>query len=179
MDRRRAAWLVAVPMLAAASAMVLGAAAAAATAVVVAPFDGAEPTFAVEGRALLGVTLGDLDDPLRALPVLTGVLLGALTWSVAVGLGAQRLFPARRRLLPAAAAVVLAGLVGWITIGGMAAGAVARDITVGSAAGALVLASVGAGVAVLLPAGFRWPMPSQPVPPRRRPAATARPAGLR
>lgn len=178
MDRGRMAWLVAVPLMAAAVAMLLGAASAATAAVVLTPFDGGDVTIGDSGRALLQLTLADLEDPKSLAAVGIGLVLTELTWAVGLGVGAQTLFPRRRRLIPALSAVLLAGVCGWVALGALAAGAEARDITVGSAARALVLASVVAGLAVFVFAGHHWPLARQPAQPRQRPAAAARPAGL-
>lgn len=177
MDRRRTAWLAAVPLLAAAGALVLGAACAAAAAVFVTPYaDDAELSFSAAGQALLGVPLGDLEEPLRLLPVAVGVVMAELAWVVGLGVGVQRLLPRRRRLVPAAAAVLLAALGGWVALGALAVETQARDITVGSAAGAVVFAAVAAGLLVLPLAGRRWPLAPRPLP-KPQPAPTPRPAG--
>lgn len=179
MDRSRLAWLVAVPLTAAAAAMLLGAVAAATAAVVLTPFDGAEVTIAESGRSLLAMRLADLDDTQTLAAVSIGLVLAELTWAVGLGVGAQALFPRRRRLIPALSAVLLGLVCGWVALGVLAASAEAREIAIGSAAQALVVASLAAGLAVFVPAGLHWlPAPRQ-VPPQQRPAAAARAAGLR
>lgn len=177
-DRHRMAWLATAPVVAGAAALVLGAATAATAAVVVTPYDGSlDVSIAEAGRALLSLTLGDLDDPLRLLPVAVGVVVAGLTWSVGLGLGAQALFPRRRRLLPAAAAVLLSALAGWVAIGVLAVGQEAREITVGRAAAALVLTGLAMAAPVYPLAGHRWRLTPQ-VARRPGPRPAARPAGL-
>ena len=171
------AWLAAVPLLAAAGAMVLGAACAAAAGVLLTPYGGdADLTFAGAGRDLLALTLGDLDQPRLLAPIAVGLIIAEMAWVVGLGVGAQRLMPRRRRLIPAAAAVLLSALADWVAVGALAAGAEARDITVASAAVAVVFASVAAGLIVLPLAGHRWPLAPRPLP-RPRPTPAARPAG--
>ena len=128
MDRSRLAWLVAVPLTAAAAAMLLGAAAAATAAVVLTPFDGAEVTISESGRSLLAMTLADLDHTQTLAAVLIGLVLAELTWAVGLGVGAQALFPRRRRLIPALSAVLLGLVCGWVALGVLAAGALVLEV---------------------------------------------------
>ncbi|NLE71758.1 MAG: hypothetical protein GX609_06630 [Actinomycetales bacterium] len=179
MDRHRMAWLVAAPLLSAAGALVLGSACAAAAAVVVTPYGtDVEVTVSGAGRELLAAALGELDSPVRLMPVVVGLVIAALAWTVGLGVGAQELFPRRRRLVPAAGAVLLSAAAGWVALGLLAVGTEAREIAVGSAAGAIVLAWVAAGLVVFPLAGRHWPEAPQRLP-RTGTAGAARPARLR
>ena len=182
MDRRRTAWLVAAPLLAATAALLLGAAAASALAVVLTPYETPAPPVLDAGRAVLASTVGDLTDPRQLAPVAAGVLLAELTWAVGLGLAAQRLFPRRRRAVPAVAAVVLSALGAWVALGVAAGEAGLQPLTVDAAVNALIVGSVLSALLVYVPAGQHWPMteppleaPRTPAPPVREPRA-ARPA---
>lgn len=191
MDWRRTAWLVATPLLAGASALVLGAAAVCALAVVLTPYEAPVPQGLDAGRAVLESTLGDLTDPRQLAPVAAGVLLAALTWVVGLGLGAQRLFPRRRRAIPAVAAVVLSALAAWVGLGLLPGEDGLWAVTVDDAVNAIVLGAVSTGLLVLLVAGQQWPTHEpdleleQPagraperVPARGKRVTAPRPAGL-
>lgn len=197
MDRRRTAWLVAAPLLAGTAALMLGAAAASALAVVLTPYETPAPPVLDAGRAVLASTLGDLTDLRRLAPVAVGVLLAELTWMVGLGLGAQRLFPRRRRAIPAFAAVVLSALGAWIAVGLLAGDAGLWAVTVDDAVDAVLIGGVAAALVVYVPAGQQWPMAAQTGPvaeprssarspraPRPEPSArpkavtAARPVGL-
>ncbi|KGM14934.1 hypothetical protein N867_14015, partial [Actinotalea fermentans ATCC 43279 = JCM 9966 = DSM 3133] len=154
---RRTAWLVAVPLLAGTAALVLGAAATAAAAVVLTPYEMPAPGVLEAGRGVLASTLGDLTTPRALAPVAAGVLLAGLTWAVGLGLGAQRLFPRRRRALPAIGAVLVSAAVAWVAIGVVAAAeADVWAVTVDDAVDAVLVAAVGTGLLVFLPAGHFW-----------------------
>lgn len=197
MDRRRTAWLVAAPLLAGAAALVLGAAAASALAVVLTPYETPAPPVLDAGRAVLASTLGDLTDLRQLAPVAVGVLLAELTWMVGLGLGAQRLFPRRRRAVPAVAAVLLSALAAWVAVGLLARDGGLWAVSVDDAVDAVLVGGVAAALLVYVPAGQHWPMPAQtgpaaeprtsarspraprPEPSARPKAVTApRPAGL-
>lgn len=154
---RRTAWLVAVPLLAGTAALVLGAAATAAFAVVLTPYETPAPGVLEAGRGVLASTLGDLTTPRALAPVAAGVLLAGLTWAVGLGLGAQRLFPRRRRALPAFAAVLVSAAVAWVAVGVLAASeGDVWAVTVDDAVDAVLVASVAAGLLVFVPAGYFW-----------------------
>lgn len=197
MDRRRMAWLAAAPVLAGTAALMLGAAAASALAVVLTPYEAPTPEVLDAGRAVLASTLGDLTDLRRLAPVAVGVLLAELTWIVGLGLGAQRLFPRRRRAIPAVAAVVLSALGAWVALGALAGADGLWSVSVDDAVNAVLIGGVVSALVVYLPAGQHWPMAEDPAPsvhprtwvrlvrgqrdePRSRPRAvtTPRPAGL-
>lgn len=189
MDWRRAAWLVAAPLLSGTAALVLGAAAASALAVVLTPYETPAPPVLDAGRAVLASTLGDLTDPRQLAPVAAGVLLAELTWVVGLGLGAQRLFPRRRRAIPALAAVVVSALGAWVAVGLLAGEAGLWGLGVEDAVNAMSLGGVASALLVYVPAGQHWPMsePDEPVLPQRvaarpsrgpRPDAPARPKAV-
>lgn len=187
MDRRRTAWLLAAPLLAGTAALVLGAVAAAALAVVLAPFDAPAPGMVEAGRGVLASTLGDLTDLRQLAPLAAGVLLAELSWMVGLGLAAQRLFPRRRRAIPALVAVVISPMTAWVGVGLVAGGDGVRTLAVQTAVTAVLVASVIAGMAVFVAAGERWHAapsrpPTQAPRPRRAPrpkaVAAPRPAGL-
>lgn len=190
MDRRRTTWLVAAPLLAGTAALMLGAAAASALAVVLTPYETPAPAPLDAGRAVLASTFGDLTDLRQLAPVAVGVLLAELTWVVGLGLGAQRLFPRRRRAIPAFAAVVLSALGAWVAIGLLAGDGGLWAVAVDDAVRAVLISGVASALLVFLPAGQHWPMAARPGPvapastvPRRRPprpkaVAAPRPAGL-
>ncbi len=183
MGRRRTAWLAAAPLLAGAAALVLGAAATSAFAVVLTPYEIPAPPVLDAGRAVLASTLGDLTDPRQLAPVAAGVLLAQMTWVVGLGLGAQRLFPRRRRAIPAVAAVVLSALGAWVAIGLLAGADGLWAVTVDDAVNAVLIGAVAAGLVVFLAAGHHWPLvrsrqAAEPRPesaPRTRPASAIRP----
>lgn len=164
MDRRRTAWLAAAPLLAGTAALMLGAAAASALAVVLSPYEKPAPQVLDAGRAVLASTLGDLTDPRRLAPVAAGVLLAELTWIVGLGLGAQRLFPRRRRALPALAAVVLSALGAWVAVGVLAGDGGLWAVSVDDAVNAVLVGGVVSALVVYLPAGQHWPMALEPAP---------------
>lgn len=164
MDRRRMAWLVAAPLLAGTAALMLGAAAASALAVVLAPYEQPAPQVLDAGRAVLTSTLGDLTDPRQLAPVAVGVLLAELTWIVGLGLGAQWLFPRRRRAVPAIAAVVLSALGAWVAVGVLSLDGGLWAVTVDGAVNAVLVGGVVSALVVYLPAGQLWPMALQPAP---------------
>ncbi len=173
MDRRRTAWLAAAPLLAGTAALMLGAAAASALAVVLTPYETPAPQVLDAGRAVLASTLRDLTDLRQLAPVAVGVLLAELTWVVGLGLGAQRLFPRRRRAIPALAAVVLSALGAWVAIGLLAGADGLWAVEVQDAVNAVLVAGVLSALVVYLPAGQHWPMEVDAVPHAR---ASARPA---
>lgn len=182
MDRRRMAWLAAAPLLAGTAALMLGAAAASALAVVLTPYETPAPQVLDAGRAVLASTLGDLTDLRQLAPVAVGVLLAELTWVVGLGLGAQWLFPRRRRAIPAFAAVVLSALGAWIAIGLLAGSEGLWAVRVDDAVDAVLIGGVLSALVVYLPAGRHWPTVDEPAPsvhPRTwvRPARGQRPDG--
>ena len=170
MGRRRMAWLAAAPLLAGTAALMLGAAAASALAVVLAPYGTPAPGMLDAGRAVLASTLGDLTGPRQLAPVAVGVLLAELTWMVGLGLAAQRLFPRRRRAIPAIAAVVLSVPGAWVAIGLLAIDGGLWAVEVRGAVDAVLVAGVLSALVVYLLAGQQWPMPAGP-----RPTAQPRP----
>jgi len=176
MDRRRTAWLAAAPLLAATAALMLGAAAASALAVVLTPYETPAPHLLDAGRAVLSSTFGDLTDLRQLAPVAVGVLLAELTWVVGLGLGAQWLFPRRRRAIPAFAAVILSALGAWVAIGLLAGDDGLWGLTVDDAVDAVLVAGVLSALIVYVPAGQHWPMAPEPVV-AARPRAWARLAG--
>jgi hypothetical protein len=196
MDRRRTAWLAAAPLLAGTAALMLGAAAASALAVVLTPYETPAPQVLDAGRAVLASTLRDLTDLRQLAPVAVGVLLAELTWVVGLGVAAQRLFPRRRRAVPAFAAVVLSALGAWVGIGLLAGADGLWAVGVQDAVNVVLVAGVLSALVVYMPAGQHWPMEAETVPharawarfargerlpqPARPKAVTApRPAGLR
>lgn len=162
MDRRRMAWLAAAPLLAGTAALMLGAAAASALAVVLTPYETPAPQVLDAGRAVLASTLGDLTDLRQLAPVAVGVLLAELTWIVGLGLGAQWLFPRRRRAIPALAAVVLSALGAWVAVGVLAGDGGLWAVTVDDAVNAVLVGGVVSALVVYLPAGQHWPMALEP-----------------
>lgn len=164
MDRRRAAWLAAAPLLAGTAALMLGAAAASALAVVLTPYETPAPQVLDAGRAVLASTLRDLTDLRQLAPVAVGVLLAELTWVVGLGLGAQRLFPRRRRAVPALAAIVLSALGAWVGVGLLAGADGLWAVRVDDAVNVVLIAGVLSALVVYLPAGQHWPMAPEPAP---------------
>ena len=163
MDRRRAFWLVVWPALAVLAAVVVGVAALGTATLVGAPAGAGADVASGDGhgsglqlvldRAAAGgdVVLGDLT---RAPVALASAVLGLLGWLVLLGVGAQRYFPERRRLAPAALTVLVAG--GVAAAGGVLGG----DLDSATLTGVVPLVATSAlvaGVVVFPLAGHRWP----------------------